>query len=122
MGNCNCGRSGKSPKRDATILTEEEIRLLLNNTKLNREQINGLHNNFLEECPAGKMTKKDFLKLFKKVHPSENKKEKADKFCEYVFKVIDSENVGYITFKDFVLNSDVRLYSSTSYNSYQKKK
>ena len=51
MGNCNCGRSQKSWKKDATILTEEEIRLLLSNTKLNREQINALHNNFLEECP-----------------------------------------------------------------------
>ncbi len=51
MGNCNCGRSQNSSKKDATILTEEEIRLLLSNTKLNRDQINALHNNFLEECP-----------------------------------------------------------------------
>ena len=51
MGNCSCGSSHESSKKDATILSEDEIRLLLSNTKLNRDQINALHNNFLEECP-----------------------------------------------------------------------
>ena len=85
MGNCV---SAKGPKKDPKRLTEEEIRLLLDNTRLTRQQIIALHNNFIKECPSGKLTKKDFIKLFKEVHPSENKKEKADKFCEYVFKVI----------------------------------
>jgi len=116
MGNCNCGRSNKSSKFDSTILTEEEIRFLLSNTKLTREQINALHYNFLEECPSGKMTKKDFSKLFKKVHQSDNKKEKSDKFCDYVFKVIDAENRGYISFKDFVL-----CLSLTSYGDFKQK-
>ena len=62
-----------------------------------------MHQNFLKECPSGKLTQKDFVKLFKEVHPSENKKEKADKFCQYVFKVIDKENQGFISFQDFVL-------------------
>jgi Ca2+-binding EF-hand superfamily protein len=116
MGNCNCGRSNKSSKFDSTILTEEEIRFLLSNTKLTREQINALHYNFLEECPAGKMTKKDFSKLFKKVHQTDNKKEKSDKFCDYVFKVIDADNRGYISFKDFVL-----CLSLTSYGDFKQK-
>ena len=62
------------------------------------------------------MTKKEFLKLFKKVHPTDNKKEKADKFCDYVFRVIDSENRGFITFKDFVL-----CLSLTSYGDFRQK-
>jgi len=62
------------------------------------------------------MTRKEFLRLFKKVHQSDNKKEKADKFCDYVFKVIDSDNIGYITFKDFVL-----CLSLTSYGDFRQK-
>ena len=100
MGNCV---GGKNAKKDPKILTEDEIKLLLANTRLNRAQILALHANFLKECPNGKLTRKDFVKLFKEVHPSENKKEKADKFCEYVFNVIDKDKFGYISFQDFVL-------------------
>lgn len=112
MGNCVGGKG----KKDPTVLTEDEIKLLLENTKLNRAQINALHQNFLKECPSGKLTKKDFVKLFKEVHPSENKKEKADKFCEYVFKVIDTQGLGYISFNDFVL-----CFSLTSYGDFKQK-
>lgn len=113
MGNCV---GGKGSKKDPTTLTDEEIKLLLDNTKLNIHQIRALHYNFLKECPSGKLTKKDFIKLFKEVHPSENKKEKADKFCEYVFKVIDRDNLGYISFQDFVL-----CFSLTSYGDFKQK-
>jgi Ca2+-binding EF-hand superfamily protein len=50
------------------------------------------------------------------VHPSESKKEKADKFCEYVFKVIDHDSLGYISFNDFVL-----CFSLTSYGDFKQK-
>lgn len=113
MGNCV---GSKGAKKDPKILTEEEIKLLLDNTRLTRAQIVALHSNFLKECPSGKLTKKDFIKLFKEVHPSENKKEKADKFCEYVFKVIDKQNLGYISFQDFVL-----CFSLTSDGDFKQK-
>jgi Ca2+-binding EF-hand superfamily protein len=113
MGNCV---GSKGVKKDPKVLTEEEIKLLLDNTTLTRAQIVALHQNFLKECPSGKLTKKDFVKLFKEVHPSENKKEKADKFCEYVFKVIDKNNLGYISFQDFVL-----CFSLTSYGDFREK-
>ena len=60
MGNCAGGKGGK---KDPTLLTEEEIKLLLDNTKLTRPQINALHQNFLKECPSGKLSKKDFIKV-----------------------------------------------------------
>jgi Ca2+-binding EF-hand superfamily protein len=113
MGNCV---GAKGVKKDPKVLTEEEIKLLLDNTRLTRPQIIALHRNFLKECPTGKLTKKDFIKLFKEVHPSENKKEKADKFCEYVFKVIDTNNLGYISFQDFVL-----CFSLTSDGDFRQK-
>jgi len=113
MGNCV---GSKGVKKDPKILTEEEIKVLLDNTNLTRAQIVALHQNFLKECPSGKLTKKDFVKLFKEVHPSENKKEKADKFCEYVFKVIDTNNLGYISFQDFVV-----CFSLTSHGDFNKK-
>lgn len=67
-------------------LSEDAIQLLLSNTKLNREEIIDFHENFLKDCPNGYLTKKDFIRMFKELHPSETKKQKADKFCEYVFR------------------------------------
>jgi hypothetical protein len=43
MGN----KSGKSRKKDSTILTEEEIQFLLRHTNYTREQINKWHRGFL---------------------------------------------------------------------------
>ena len=111
----NCGRK-KAPQQNSTILSEEEIRLLLQNTKLDRKEINDLHASFLHQCPTGRMTKKDFLKFFKEVHPAQNKREKAEKFCDYVFKVIDRKNKGYISFEDFVL-----CLSLTSHGDFREK-
>lgn len=111
----NCGRK-KSPQPNSTILSEEEIRLLLQNTKLDRKEINDLHANFLQTCPTGRMTKKDFLRFFKEVHPAQNKREKADKFCDYVFNVIDRKKKGYISFEDFVL-----CLSLTSHGDFREK-
>lgn len=113
MGNCV---GGKGAKKDPKLLTDDEVKILRENTSLSISQINTLHANFLKECPTGKLTKKDFIKLFKEVHPSENKKEKADKFCEYVFKTIDKDNQGFITFQDFVL-----CFSLTSYGDFKQK-
>jgi len=106
MGGCVSKSSetkGKKGKFDPTLLTEEDIKIIASNTKLTRPEIIGLHKNFIKECPTGKLNKKDFLKLFNEMHTLDKKKQKADKFCDYVFNVIDTKKTGSITFKDFVL-------------------
>lgn len=71
---------------DRTNLTEEAIRLLISNTTMTREQIIDFHANFIRDCPSGCMTKKHFIRMFKELHPSDSKKQKVDKFCDYVFR------------------------------------
>jgi hypothetical protein len=67
-------------------LSDEEIQLLLTSTDMNREQIIEFHENFLNDCPSGVITRKEFLKMFNQLQKSEAKKLKAEKFTEYVFK------------------------------------
>lgn len=67
-------------------LSESEIQLLLKNTTMSREQIVDFHRNFLKDCPNGYLNKKEFLKLFHQIHPIDKSKQKAEKFCDYVFK------------------------------------
>jgi Ca2+-binding EF-hand superfamily protein len=67
-------------------LDENEMHILMTNTHFTREQIQNYYKDFLHDCPNARLTKKDFVKFFKSLHPLENKKAKADTYCEYVFK------------------------------------
>jgi len=116
MGGCASKSSGKKGKFDPTKLTEEDIETIIKCTNLKRPEIVGLHKNFIKECPSGKLNKKDFLKLFNEMHPLDKKKQKADKFCDYVFNVIDTKKTGTITFKDFVI-----AFSSFSTGEFKDK-
>jgi hypothetical protein len=83
MGNKNCLKNRVSP---TTELSEGQICLLLKSTDMNREQIMDFHQNFLIDCPSGVITKKEFIKMFKQLQSDESRKQKAEKFTEYVFK------------------------------------
>ena len=89
------GRTDKITSSEPSIassqhktLTENEIQLLLSNTTMSREQIIDFHRNFLQDCPNGCLTKKEFLKMFKQIHPVDKSKQKADKFSDYVFRYL----------------------------------
>ena len=75
-----------SSKNSKGVLDESELHILLSNTHFTREQIQAYYKDFLHDCPNGRLTKKDFIKFFKSLHPQENKKAKADSYCDYVFK------------------------------------
>lgn len=79
-----CGRD----KLLRQSINEHEINLLLASTDMDREQIINFHVNFLQDCPSGVITKKEFTRMFKELHSNDAKKKKADKFAEYVFKWI----------------------------------
>lgn len=76
----------KSSSMSKFALSEHEIELLMANTTMSREQIVDFHQNFIQDCPTGYLSKKDFIKMFNELHPNESKKAKADKFCDYVFR------------------------------------
>ena len=87
------GRTDKITSSEQSIasqsqktLNENEIQLLLSNTTMSREQIIDFHRNFLQDCPSGCLTKKEFLKMFKQIHPVDKSKQKAEKFSDYVFR------------------------------------
>ena len=77
-----------STKNKSATLDENELHILLTSTHFTREQILAYYTDFLHDCPNGKLTKSDFIKFFKSLHPIENKKAKADSYCDYVFKYV----------------------------------
>ena len=77
---------GSSRSNLSTVLSENEINLLINSTKMNRQEITDFHENFLKDCPTGVITKTEFVKMFKQLHSNDGKKQKVEKFSEYVFR------------------------------------
>ena len=87
FGCCHMMGARLSRKHQKLIeLSDHEINLLELSTGMSKEQILDFHANFLEDCPNGYLTKKDFIRMFKVLHPDDVKREKCDKFAEYVFK------------------------------------
>lgn len=93
------GQKGTKGKKDLTVLTEEEIQRLANNTSYSRQQIEDWHRGFIHDCPNGKLEKKKFLAVYQKFYPEG----KADKFCSQVFQTFDSDGNGYIDFVEFLI-------------------
>lgn len=70
------------------LLGDEAIQLLLASTDMNRDQILEFHENFLNDCPSGVINRKEFVKMFNQLQKNEDKKKKAEKFTEYVFRYV----------------------------------
>ncbi|CAF0886206.1 unnamed protein product, partial [Didymodactylos carnosus] len=90
-------KSGKN-KKDPTILSDDELKILLNCTGYTDEEILAWHAGFLKDCPSGKLDKKQFLNVYKKFYPNG----KADKYCNFVFKAFDLDGNGWIDFTEFL--------------------
>jgi Ca2+-binding EF-hand superfamily protein len=80
-------------------LTDNDIELIINNTSFDREQILDWYDGFINECPSGRMRKKNFRNFYMQLNPKGN----SEKFCKYAFRLFDEDNGGYICFKEFIL-------------------
>ena len=60
------GNKGSSKeKKDPTILTDDDLKLLKINTQYSEEEIQAWHLGFLKDCPSGKLDKKQFLSVYR---------------------------------------------------------
>jgi Ca2+-binding EF-hand superfamily protein len=103
------GKALSKSKKDATTLNEDNITMLLNNTKYSREQIQQWHAGFLKDCPKGLLDKKKFTEVYKEFYPQG----KADKFCAQVFNVFDTDHSGKIDFIEFLIAISVSTQGDT---------
>ena len=70
MGNKASGKN----KKDPTLLTDEDMKILKVNTHYTDEEIQAWHSGFLKDCPSGKLDKKQFLNVYKVRERAEEKK------------------------------------------------
>ncbi|CAF0860429.1 unnamed protein product [Adineta ricciae] len=86
------------PRKNRTgcELTPRECDLLSANAKLNEEEIQRWHADFLREYPSGQLDKKSFIDYYAKVHPQEQGN------VEDLFNRIDVNEDGTIDFNELL--------------------
>ena len=82
-------------------LSDENLQFLVNKTRCSKEEIEKIFHEFEKKCPSGKLNKQDFVSLYCSFR-SESASDLKE-ISENVFNAFDSDNNGYVTFNEFVV-------------------
>lgn len=80
-------------------VTESQIRMLENNSGMNRGQIEQWYRAFMQDYPDGSIDRSEFVAVFRRIYPNGN----PDKYAQIAFKAFDMNKSGKITFDEFLL-------------------
>ena len=86
-------------KPRVTFLSREDLEILKSHTKFDDDKIIELYKAFKEHCPDGRLTPEKFISMYKMFFWKGN----AELYCEHVFRTFDTDQNGYIDFKEFIL-------------------
>jgi Ca2+-binding EF-hand superfamily protein len=81
-----------------TILNETQLDFLHKISGFSKYKLEKLHNAFINDCPNGFLTRKQFYKFYRLFYPYGN----PVKFSNRVFKIFDKNNDNQIDFYEFV--------------------
>ncbi|CAF2809736.1 unnamed protein product [Rotaria sp. Silwood2] len=76
-----------------------DIALLKANTNYSEQEIRDWYERFIDDCPNGKLSKKQFTRLYKQFYEDGE----ADKICKDAFDRFDVDGNGSIDFEEFLL-------------------
>jgi len=84
-------------------ISKKDMEFLMDRTLYDEKEIKKWHKGFHIDCPNGKLTPSNFIKMYEQFFPQGN----AQDFCTYVFQTFDTDRNGYIDFREFVMAIDV---------------
>ena len=73
------------------------------NTRFDEECILEWYESFHKDCPTGKITKEEFVKIYEVYFPHGN----SVQFVNNFFRTTDKDNNGYIDFKEFLQTMNI---------------
>ena len=68
-------------------LTKEDLEFLVKTTGHNEETLKEFHQDFLKDCPSGRLSKAKFTEMYKKFFPSGD----GDQLTQHMFRVFDTD-------------------------------
>ena len=80
-------------------LSKEDLEFLKTHTKCDEKTIKKMYKQFKKKSRKGNLTPSLFYEMYSKLCPSDNAKD----FCNHVFRTFDTDNNGYVSFKEFLL-------------------
>ena len=80
-------------------VSKKDLKFLLANTAYNRKTIKCYYKGFQKDSPSGKLSVEEFTEIYRGFFPFGN----GDAFCEHVFRAFDSDDNGFIDFKEFLM-------------------
>jgi len=81
------------------VLKDEDVKALSRTSKLSEEKVREQFEQFLQENPSGRITKKSFRDLISKAIPGTD----AGKMEKHIFRIYDTNNDGHIDFVEFMV-------------------
>ena len=90
---------GAKASKKSEKLSKEDLEYLRANTNYSVDTIIEWYKGFKEDCPDGKLTPDSFMHIYGNSFLTGNAKE----FCDHVFRTFDTDNNGFIDFKEFLL-------------------
>ena len=80
-------------------VSKKDMKFLLANTAYNKDTIVCWHQGFQKDCPSGRLSVEEFTEIYRTFFPFGN----GDDFCAHIFRAFDSDDNGFIDFKEFVM-------------------
>ena len=94
-------KMGTNESKQSTKLCNTDLEFLKSNTNYDTKTIKQKYRGFQYACPSGCLTAGKFCQMYEKHFPGGN----SEKYCNLVFKTFDTDQNGFIDFKEFVLAS-----------------
>ncbi len=85
--------------RWSKALSKEEFEFFKENTNYSEQQIAAMHKLLAKECPNGRLNQDQFIAFFHRIYPAG----KPDIVCQRLFHIFDTDNSGFVDFKEFLL-------------------
>ncbi|CAF1397780.1 unnamed protein product [Adineta ricciae] len=86
-------------KTSISELSYDDINYLINETGFTRDEILLWYEDFLRDCPDGKLSKSKFINIYQQFY----KTGRVEIFCEHAFRLFNKDGSGYMDFMEFLL-------------------
>ena len=97
--------------RQSVKLTHEDMDFLKLHTNYTEDSIKEWFKGFKQDCPNGQLTLANFVHMYMMFFPTH---ENAGNFLSHVFRSFDTDDSGYLDFKEFLVAVDVISGEDTS--------